>query len=53
MTAQPFEIKRCPDCKRVIPDPPKNGKKKCSKCLQFVIFEGGVAKYCVPKELNY
>ena len=49
---QPFEVKKfCPDCKRSIPDPPKDGKKQCGKCLQYVIFEGGVAMRAVPKEL--
>ena len=47
---QPFEVKRCPDCNRAIPDPPEDGKKKCRKCLQYVEFVNGKAVRAIPKE---
>lgn len=51
-TPPPFQVQRtkCPDCQRGIQSI-ENGKKKCKKCLQFVIFENGVATKAVPKEL--
>lgn len=48
---QPYEVKRCPDCQSIVKEPPIEGKKKCNKCLQFVIFEGGVATKAVPKDM--
>lgn len=49
---EPFQVQRvsCPDCKRKL-DSIENGKKKCGKCLQFVIFENGKAVKAMPKEL--
>ena len=48
----PFEVRRvnCPDCKRKL-ESIENGKKKCNKCLQYVIFEKGEPIKAIPKEL--